>query len=68
MIIAHLRRNIDFVHGFLLTEGVIRTRTAFPVADDPTMADPAVLGALPDTLRAAQRVFDRTGGLHAAAS
>jgi FdhD protein len=44
----------------------IRTRTAFPVADDPTVADPAVLGALPDTLRAAQRVFDRTGGLHAA--
>jgi FdhD protein len=44
----------------------IRTRTAFPVAEDPTVADPAVLGALPDTLRAAQRVFDRTGGLHAA--
>jgi len=28
--------------------------------------DPALLGSLPDRLRAAQRVFDRTGGLHAA--
>ena len=44
----------------------IRTKTAFEVSGDPTVADPAVLGGLPDTLRAAQRVFDRTGGLHAA--
>jgi FdhD protein len=44
----------------------IRTRTAYPVAADPVVVDPAALGALPDTLRAAQRVFDRTGGLHAA--
>lgn len=29
--------------------------------------DPAVLVALPDRLREAQRVFERTGGLHAAA-
>jgi FdhD protein len=44
----------------------IRTRTAYPVAADPLVVDPAVLAAMPDTLRAAQRVFDRTGGLHAA--
>ena len=30
------------------------------------MISPAVLAALPDKLREAQRVFDRTGGLHAA--
>jgi FdhD protein len=33
----------------------------------PLRIDPAVLSVLPDRLRAAQRVFDRTGGLHAAA-
>jgi len=37
-----------------------------PVSGDPMLLDPAVLSALPDRLRAAQRVFDRTGGLHAA--
>jgi FdhD protein len=38
---------------------------AGPVADGPEIAA-EVLSAMPDTLRAAQRVFDRTGGLHAA--
>jgi FdhD protein len=36
-----------------------------PVAEGPEVAE-AVVVALPDRLRAAQRVFDRTGGLHAA--
>jgi FdhD protein len=36
------------------------------LADDPVHFAPAVLAALPDRLRAAQRVFSRTGGLHAA--
>jgi len=44
----------------------IRTRTSWPVADDPVRLHPEMLASLPDTLRAAQRVFDRTGGLHAA--
>ncbi len=44
----------------------IRTQSVYPVADDPIVVDAAVLGGLPDVLRSAQRVFDRTGGLHAA--
>jgi len=38
---------------------------AGPVADGPAITE-SVLKALPDRLREAQRVFDRTGGLHAA--
>ncbi|MFE5855596.1 formate dehydrogenase accessory sulfurtransferase FdhD [Streptomyces sp. NPDC056500] len=45
----------------------VRTSTRFPIADTPPVrVTPALLAALPDRLRAAQRVFDRTGGLHAA--
>jgi FdhD protein len=44
----------------------VRARSAFDVADDDTTVTPAVLGSLPEQLRAAQRVFERTGGLHAA--
>ncbi|MEU8663436.1 formate dehydrogenase accessory sulfurtransferase FdhD [Actinoplanes philippinensis] len=44
----------------------VRTVAAWPVHDDPVRLDPAVISGLPETLRAAQRVFDRTGGLHAA--
>jgi FdhD protein len=36
------------------------------LADDPARFAPAALATLPDRLRAAQRVFSRTGGLHAA--
>jgi len=36
-----------------------------PVGDGPEVAE-SVIVALPDRLREAQRVFDRTGGLHAA--
>jgi FdhD protein len=38
---------------------------AGPVADGPAVRE-SVLEALPDRLRDSQRVFDRTGGLHAA--
>ncbi|GAA1732096.1 formate dehydrogenase accessory sulfurtransferase FdhD [Isoptericola hypogeus] len=44
----------------------VRTRSAFAVANDPVRVDAALLAALPDRLRAAQDVFARTGGLHAA--
>ena len=36
------------------------------MAADPVRVSPAVLAGLPDRLRDAQRVFSRTGGLHAA--
>jgi FdhD protein len=38
----------------------------FELFDDPVEVHPNVLAGLPDTLRTAQRVFERTGGLHAA--
>ena len=44
----------------------IRTKTPFDVAADPVRVALGTLLALPDRLRAAQEVFDRTGGLHAA--
>lgn len=46
----------------------VRTTTRWPVTvDDGMRLTPGVLAALPERLRAGQRVFDRTGGLHAAA-
>ncbi|MFY4720686.1 formate dehydrogenase accessory sulfurtransferase FdhD [Streptomyces sp. LaBMicrA B280] len=46
----------------------VRTTTRWPIADTPRLrVTPALLAGLPERLREAQRVFDRTGGLHAAA-
>jgi FdhD protein len=44
----------------------VRTAARWGVADDPVSVAPTVLSGLPETLREAQRVFDKTGGLHAA--
>jgi FdhD protein len=44
----------------------VRTRSPYPVTGDPATVSGAVLADLPDRLRAGQRGFDRTGGLHAA--
>jgi FdhD protein len=44
----------------------VRTRSTYDVSDDPLLVSATTLAALPDLLRAAQRTFDRTGGLHAA--
>ena len=44
----------------------VRTQAVWSVAEDPLRSDPETLIALPERLRAAQRVFDSTGGLHAA--
>jgi FdhD protein len=44
----------------------VRTTSRFDVAADPVSITATTLATLPDRLRAAQKAFDRTGGLHAA--
>lgn len=45
---------------------MVRTQSAYEVADDALQVDAALLATFPDKLRAEQAVFDKTGGLHAA--
>jgi FdhD protein len=44
----------------------VSTTAAWTVAEDPLRLAPRTLTVLPERLRSAQRVFDSTGGLHAA--
>ncbi|HEY0636449.1 MAG TPA: formate dehydrogenase accessory sulfurtransferase FdhD [Pseudonocardiaceae bacterium] len=44
----------------------VRLRSRFDPRGDDTRVDATLLTTLPDRLRAAQRVFESTGGLHAA--
>jgi FdhD protein len=44
----------------------VRTATRWPVHADPVTFPTELIYSLPDRLRAAQRLFGRTGGLHAA--
>jgi FdhD protein len=44
----------------------VRLRTRYSPAEDPCQVPVDVLTALPDALRERQRMFDATGGLHAA--
>ncbi len=48
------------------TVDAVRTHVRWKPADDPLTVSAELLYALPDRLRAAQRTFDATGGLHAA--
>jgi len=61
-------RHMSSACGICGTESIdaVRSRSAFDVTADPTVVDGALLASLPDRLRDAQRVFDTTGGLHAA--
>jgi len=45
----------------------VRTHSAYEVRDDGLRVDTALLSTFPPTLRAEQAVFEKTGGLHAAA-
>jgi FdhD protein len=45
----------------------VRTVSPYDVKTALPQLDPQVLGRLPEALRETQKVFDRTGGLHAAA-
>jgi FdhD protein len=44
----------------------VRLATRFPPGDDPMTVTPAMLSSMPDRLRAKQKLFESTGGIHAA--
>ncbi len=49
------------------TVDAVRARSRYDLADDRASVDAALITGLPPAMRRAQRVFERTGGLHAAA-
>jgi FdhD protein len=65
---AEKHRAVSSACGICGTTSIdaVRTHSSHAVAGDPLRIPGELLAALPDRLRAAQRVFDRTGGLHAA--
>jgi FdhD protein len=67
--VRHLVRNVTIssacgVCGRTSLDAV-RTSSPYAIADDPMSTTGQVLARLPGTLRSAQSVFERTGGLHA---
>jgi FdhD protein len=67
---SSLKRNVYTASscGLCGTASIAAVRKRAPsVADDPVRVDATTLLALPGRLREAQAVFQRTGGLHAAA-
>ena len=64
-----LRRNVYTTSscGICGTASIDAVRRDWPDIDDGVTVPATVLSGLPDAMRGAQRVFDRTGGLHAAA-
>ncbi|CAN5874793.1 formate dehydrogenase accessory sulfurtransferase FdhD [soil metagenome] len=64
-----LRRNVytSSSCGICGTASIEAVRRDYDDISDPVVVDRRVLSTLPDAMRAAQRMFDRTGGLHAAA-
>jgi FdhD protein len=61
-------RNVTSACGICGTESIeaVRARSGVDLRADTVRLDAGVLAALPDRLRTQQRVFERTGGLHAA--
>lgn len=64
-----LRRNVYTTSscGICGAASIDAIRRSYDDIVDPVSVATEVLAELPDRMRAAQRVFDRTGGLHAAA-
>jgi FdhD protein len=64
-----LRRNVYTTSscGICGTASIDAVRRDHPPVDDDVRVPTSVLADLPAAMRRAQRVFDRTGGLHAAA-
>lgn len=64
-----LRRNVYTTSscGICGSASIEAIRRSYPDIDDPVRVTAETVADLPERMRAAQQVFDRTGGLHAAA-